>query len=249
MGYARIVQYADVVEWYEYEKNYVNVPRKQLTELDKKRRLEARKLRIYVPKSKFSVKRAKTNFFQIVAGTLHEKGRPVLLTLTMHEDNVSVTKGYQYIHDFKKRLIGSSKLCSTFTYIAVPEFQKRGRLHFHLLTWGLPIEVCENERNTRNIQRQYGKGFVDVRVANDSSPKLASYLAKYMSKTYQDERLVFHKAYTCSRDVAKTRSYGSNTLTTYSSELIPDDACIQKIDSYNTQYMGRCSLTKYKIKN
>jgi len=244
MGYARVVQYADVVEYYEYDKEITPrrpPPRKSLLE---RNRAKARRL-LGVPKSKFSVKRAKTQFFRICAEALYTRGRPLFLTLTFAQEFVSITSGYQAINELTKHI--KSKMGETIAYIAVPEWQKKGKLHFHLLVWGLSQKNYQNERSTRNLQRLYGKGFLDVRLAYDNSPKLASYFAKYFTKAYTDTRLGARKAYTTSRSIIKPRQVGSNTLTSYTDIILPQKLAITETVSYDTQYLGRCRLTKYKI--
>lgn len=243
MGYARIVQYGDITELYEYEKDHVSTARTRYkSELEKKRDRERRKQ--WVPKSEYSIRRAKTQFFKICSEALYTKGVPMFITLTNHEDDVSVDAGYKHIRQFKDNV--KNKMGKAISYIAVPEWQKKGRLHYHLLVWGLCPKEAETERSTRNLQRLYGKGFVDVRMAYDSSPKLASYFAKYFTKAYTERRLSNKKAYTTSRTIDKPRTYGSNAFNAVSDLIIPDATCIIKIDTYNTKYLGRCSLTKYK---
>jgi len=236
MGYARIVQYADITEYYEYDKDF-RPPR---------RRKKPSKRSIQKFKSEFSARRARRQFVKVVTNTLYERGCPLLVTLTTHVPDVQLTEGYKFIRQFKEHV--KSQMGKTFTYIAVPEWQKNGRLHFHLLCWGLlsSREEAEAERHNRNLQRCYGRGFLDVRFANDSSPKLAGYLGKYMSKAYQDERLAGRKAYTSSRDVDKVRTHGSNALSTYSDELIPNVEALQQTHTYETMYLGRCRVSIYK---
>jgi len=247
MGYTRVVQYADVVELYEYEKAHVNRGGvRQSSKLDRKRRAERKSLSL--PKSAFSQRQSKTRFFQICSEALYTRGAPHLVTLTNHENNVSLDEGYRNIYAFKEQI--KNKMGVTITYIAVPEWQKKGRLHFHLLVWGLLGQAVSEhtERDTRNLQRLYGKGFLDVRLAYDNSPKLASYLTKYFTKSNNSTYLKGRKAYTTSRGIVKPRTYGSNAFDAYRDIIVPEDTCISEVVQYNTQYLGRCSLTKYKTK-
>jgi len=244
MGYTRIVQYADVTEVYEYEKDYINRSRgRSSSKLEKKRRKE--RANMYIPKSKFSINQAKRRFFQICSEALYTRGAPHLITLTNHENDVSIIEGYRNIYAFKKAI--ANQMGVTIAYIAVPEYQKKGRLHFHLLVWGLLGQAIseETERDTRRLQRLYGKGFLDVRLSYDNSPKLASYFAKYFTKTYTDSNRKGAKAYTTSRGIVKPRTYGSNAFDAYRDLIVPDDSCINSVVQYNTKYLGRCGLTKY----
>jgi len=263
MGYTKIVQYGNTTEIYEYEREYrLQVRTRTLSRLERKRRSEARLQAIsrgQVQKSKYALRRAKTNFFRLVSETLHQRGKPLFITLTVNGEHISVPKAYQYLAQFKTKV--ENKMGTTVTYIAVPEFQKKsGRIHLHVLAWGIPNPTIieTTERNTRNLQRLYRRGFLDVRFAYDNSPKLASYLAKYMQKANADRRLSGKKAYTTSRGINRPRIQGSNTLSEYlrlygpESEysLKPDEKDIdhEQIRTYDTEYLGKCKLTIIKTK-
>jgi hypothetical protein len=86
--------------------------------------------------------------------------------------------------------------------VLVPEFQKRGAVHFHALYWGLPEALFRKERETRTLSRLWGHGFVFLKET-DGHEKLAFYLAKYFTKAYQDPRLRNQKSYVASRNVKR----------------------------------------------
>lgn len=241
MGYAKIVQYADRTEYLEYERKIQPDRRRYISRAEKKRRKQKK---VWVQKSKYAIRRAKSNFIKLVVNALYEKGRPFLITLTMHEIDVSLAQGYAYLAKFKYYV--KSKMGKTLSYIAVPEWQKKGRLHYHLLCWGLREIDAITERDTRNLQRCYAKGFLDVRYAYDNSEKLAGYLAKYFTKGLGDSRTQGRRAYNATRDITRPRIQGSNTLSAYASDILPDNLYIKEVVSYDTQYLGRCVLTKYK---
>jgi len=246
MGYARIVQYGEITEYYEYEKPFISHRERHIpTKKDKERAKERR--RLGVPRTEFSIRRAKINFYHLVAENLYRRGAPALVTLTNHLPDVSLTEGYRNLSNFKKNV--KSEMGKTVTYIAVPEYQKNGRLHYHVLMWGIGEAEAKFERGTRNLQRLYGKGFVDVRLAYDSSPKLASYLAKYFTKANSDPRNVGRRTYTASRDINRPRAYGSNALSAYANEILVDPLDAFDVVEYNTKYLGRCRLLKYKKQN
>jgi len=234
MGYTRIVQYGDITEIYEYE-NALS-PRQK----GKPRKKARRSIKKY--RSVRSCKRARFSFFRLVAENLKRKGSPAFLTLTMGNSDTDLSRGYRYILDFKRNV--KNKMGITISYIAVPEWQKKGRLHFHLLVWGLESVSQDSETNNRNIQRCYARGYVDFRHARDNSPKLATYLAKYMAKAYEDERLGGRRAYSSTRDIVKIRSYGSNSLSLYTSMILPENSTTIRDVMYNVPYLGRCRLTR-----
>jgi len=243
MGYMRIDQYADIVEVRDYEKNYIPHRIHHVSKALKKRRKNKDNVQRF--RSPFSIRRARNKFFHLVAENLYRRGNPCIITLTYYRADISINEGYSSILSFKRNV--KNQMGETLTYIAVPEKQKSGRLHFHLLAWGIDKSRAVTERSTRNLQRQFGKGYLDVRFAYDSSPKLAGYLSKYFSKSYGSNDTTWKRAYSCSRDVYKPRYAGSNTLSSYG-DLIPDVQYLQEVTSYDTMYFGKCQLTKYKIK-
>jgi len=117
----------------------------------------------------------------------------------------------------------------------------------HLLVFNLQTEHISSERNTRNLQRQYRRGYLDIRLASDRSPKIAGYMAKYMAKGYGDRRFTSGRAYTTSRNIAKVGIYGTNTLDFWVDRLTPGE--LAKIDEYDVKYMGKCIKTTYVNKN
>lgn len=268
MGYRKIVQYGNVTEVFDYEKNLKTENKRTIkanlrknnnklyhaiygtTDIKKERQkrvlASTRKKGIYT-RSPSSIRRAKTTFFKlchhnnVYADTIH------FVTLTFSFD-VTYEKARQYQSDFFKRLKQQFEE-SPISYISVPELTKKGRFHFHILVYNLPPETEENERSTRNIQRQFQRGYVDVRFAAYNSSGIAGYMAKYMSKALTDPKYETVRGYNCSRNIKKFRSFGSNTLNEYEDMIIPTSnvANVEKA-TYDVPYLGTCSYRKITTK-
>ncbi len=250
MGYTKIIQSGDLIEKYEYEKPPPErVPRKvkpgriapwsdQLTEERRADCIHKRRIS--------SINRCRQSFFRLVRANLHA-GAPILLTLTML-DIVDLRTAYACYHEFGQRLrriIGKNT-----SWIAVPEFQKRDAVHFHVLIWNLPHEYIETEPDTRRIQNLWRAGYVDL-VQTDGSPKLATYLAKYMSKAMQDPRLLGQKAYSASRNILRPVSFNTQTSVNTACEVwgITDETKPEYDREFDTKWMGKCRYTSYSIQN
>jgi len=240
MGYTSIVQYGEVTEIYEYEKP-----------LRKKKKPKKRRK---VPKTKYfrsrrSVARAKKNFFRLVHHNVVSASTVAFVTLTLTHD-ATRRQFTQYLSDFTKRInkYYESKGYPPVSYIGVPELTKKARLHLHLLMFDLQAAHITGERVTRNLQRQYRRGYLDIRSATDRSPKIAGYMAKYMAKGYKSIAVNGGRAYTTSRTIKKIGVYGSNTFDEYLDLLVPD-VPIAKIDEYEVKYWGKCTKTTYITKN
>ncbi len=211
MGYNKIISYGDTLEVYEYEKDLYrlvegrNDKRKNNSsdadfDTSGKNSLSERDSEVASGKRSDNARRSVVAFRRLVASNLGGSARPVLVTLT-YRDNFTDLKGsYKHHSTFVQSL--RYKYGKAFKYISVPEFQKRGAVHFHALFWGLPESVFLHERETREIAGTWGKGFVFLKET-DGDNKLAVYLTKYMSKAFLDPKLKNQKAYTASKNVLR----------------------------------------------
>lgn len=243
MGYVKVVQYGTVTEIYQYQKDYVP-QRKRNTRRAKRRKSETyrRNYSVFLRRSR-SVRRAAQNFFRIVAANIQRPQNLAFVTLTCYE-NLDVTVGYRALADFFKRLRAKTK--HDITYIAVPEFQKRGSLHFHVLVWGLSEEVAGKERTTRNCQRQWARGYVDIRLANRKGLGIAGYMAKYLVKGLTDNRLANRRAYTTGGKVYRPTAKGFYQGDDEMVSLLTPEFLPTKKSVYNTKYLGECTHRVYQ---
>lgn len=236
--YVKIVKSGDLIETYVYEKTPITSrPRR------KEKVSSPGRFRRVVRRRGDNIARTRKNFRRLVQSNLTGVELPALLTLTM-VDVVRVDHAYICLKGFfsvLKRDFGRG-----LRYIAVPEFQKRSAVHFHILIWGLPKEIIENERVYRTLQHIWALGFVDC-VQTDGSIKLAGYLAKYMSKSVQDERLAGRQAYTCSRNVM--RSVLGSTFKGFEGvgDVIFKSQENLTSRKFMTQWLGECSYTLSRI--
>ncbi|OGH81168.1 MAG: hypothetical protein A3I29_01725 [Candidatus Magasanikbacteria bacterium RIFCSPLOWO2_02_FULL_44_11] len=125
-------------------------------------------------KTQFSINRTRTEIRRLV------NSNPQLtkfLTLTFAE-NITDLKDANYVfNQFVKRI---SYRYSDFEYLAVPEFQQRGAVHYHLLC-NLPF--IEQEA----IAQMWGQGFIKINRLNNVT-NVGAYVCKYLSKDMFDER-------------------------------------------------------------
>lgn len=208
MGYAKVISYSDIVEIYTYEKNPRPTGRKKravqsgVDIKDIPSSGEDVSYEIQPPKvrSKESARRAVLAFKRLVRANLDGYSYPVLASLTYAENMGDLGQARKDFNAFAKRL--KSTFGQSLRYIAVAEFQRRGAVHFHTLLWGIPQGAVRTERHTRLVAGLWGRGFTDI-AETDGSPKLAGYLAKYLSKTFADTRLLNKKAYITSQNIQR----------------------------------------------
>jgi len=255
MGYTKVIQSGNIIEVYEYSGN--------LTQRKKRKRESYIRRARSTSRRGDNVNRLQKNFVRLVRSNLTGSECPAFFTLTVAEV-VRVELGYRFFTEFISRL--RRVFGKHFKYIAVPEFQVRGAIHFHVLFWGFKKEVIENEvpsvktfgeggniklgevkRGSRFFQRLWQRGTVDC-FLTDGSPKLASYVSKYMSKALFDDRLLAQKAYICSRNVMRSVSLKTSTVLNFASGIWGIDLKKPVVEKhFDTHWLGKGRYRLYDM--
>jgi len=280
MGYVKINQFANVTEIYAYDKeikprtpNHLKAFKlanniknnEQYTSFDivkqrkKLQRIQSKAKGIYKRKDS-SIKRSKDNFFRLCHHNNYSANTIHFLTLTFAYD-LSFKTACRHVARFMEKIQTHSSEIPT-SYISVPELTKKNRFHFHLLVYNLPTRLAgqtvragnaiyTTERETRNLQRFFERGYVDIVPATYTSRGIAGYMAKYMAKSLEDTRYESSRGFNCSRNIKKIRSAGGNSLNQYDDMIIPTDNLVSiDISEYNVPYLGKCQYKKItSIKN
>lgn len=110
-------------------------------------------------------------------------------TLTFKDNVTDLKFANNEFHNFNRRMNYYCKKhgYDKFEYIAVPEFQKRGAVHYHLLC-NLPYTKASE------LEKVWGNGFIKINKI-DNVDNVGAYITKYMTKDYDDERLVGNRCY------------------------------------------------------
>jgi hypothetical protein len=253
MGYNKFIKFGNNVETYEYEKDihiFHGVIKRY--KIDDEEKEVDENAEFDIGKRKDNARRASTAFRRLVSSNLDEKVRPLLLTSTYETNETDLKKAY-YDH---KLFVQTLKYTygKNLKYICVPEFQRRGAVHFHALFWGLPVDVLLPECKTgyyKNVSptlsKIWGQGFVFLKET-DGNDKLSSYLAKYMAKAFTDPRLKNQKAYASSRNVSRPYVVsGISSLWRLVDDWVGEDAVPIKEKEYETAYLGKVRYKLYKI--
>lgn len=236
MSYTKTIMYGDNLEIYEYEHlpppHKRGVRKKDKPKLDEDKKFEKRK---------DNVNQAKRSFRRLVGANLSEK--PLLISLTYKENMQDIHIGYKDYRSFIQAL--RYEYGKDVKYIAVPEFQKRGAVHFHCLFWGLPHDVFLKEKKDRTIAKIWGNGFVDI-IETDGHGKLSSYLAKYMAKAFVDKHLKSQKAYVSSRNIERP-VVDKNAIASFYLYQHTKETDLPILDnSYKTKWTGQCRHRWFK---
>ncbi len=119
-------------------------------------------------------------------------------------------------------------------YIAVPEFQKRGAVHYHLLC-NLPY-ISANK-----LAEIWGLGFVKINKI-DEVDNVGAYVSKYMSKDNDDTRLVGRRSYFVSQGLKRPVELYNNEV--LESEIVN---CLVAHKEYSAVFHNDCcGVINYK---
>ncbi len=163
------------------------------------------------------------------------------ITLTYAENMEDVAKSKKDLEYFVKNI---KKVKKDFKYIAIPEFQKRGAIHFHLLT-NLSLQdnniITKQKNNNKYYDVKYwNKGFTSYEDISGDVKKIVGYISKYMTKDNADDRLFNFKRYTASQNLIKPVtefiSMRDKTSREWLINYFKDKECIYNntyVDDYN----------------
>lgn len=164
------------------------------------------------------------------------------ITLTFAENVTNIKEANKTFNTWRTQI---KKEFSDFKYICVPEFQKRGAVHYHLITNlflnNKLIILQENKKNCYDV-KFWKHGFSSVYSLNGINA--VAYISKYLTKNI-DNRLFSHKRYFYSKNLIIPKVeyliYNDNKSLDYIQDLIKTKVlCFS--NSYKVEY------TKEKIK-
>lgn len=138
-----------------------------------------------------------------------------------------------------------------FDYIAVREFTKKGRIHFHAL---MDFDVTgKSEDDIKAVERYWGEdiwkhGFVDIKAVQGQVDNIGAYLIKYMTKGVAEEVFKGRKLYLTSKGLKRPV-----TLTGDAAEMvIAEYGLLGKkevfTNSYESEYLGHIAYREYNLK-
>lgn len=128
------------------------------------------------------------------------------ITLTFADNITDVktaNKEFRYFIDKVRRVK------KDFKYLCITEFQKRGAIHYHLLT-----NVCINDSSLMYSQednpkfkhiKYWNKGFSSIEILRGDPKKIIGYISKYMTKDI-DNRLFGKHRYFYSQNLIKPKA-------------------------------------------
>lgn len=187
---------------------------------------------------KRKVSRARTNIMRLIQTNFVDVGKLITLTFKKTDkfDIKSLTDCNKRLPHFRSKL---RKLFPDYRYISVPEFQKRGAVHYHMVM-DLPYVPIED------LRKCWPYGFVKINKIFNTS-KVAWYLSKYLSKNVNDSRFNGHRCYSRSNNIQKPKVFYGNHLEKalkYLSKLGIDPIYQKKLRS---EWYGKITCESYNL--
>ncbi len=175
------------------------------------------------------------------------------ITLTFADNVIDIkfaNKKFKYFVDKIRRIF------KDFKYICIPEFQKRGAVHYHLLT-NISISdtrfIYEQDDNSYFKHIKYwNDGFTKVDNIDKDIKKIVGYISKYMTKDI-DNRLFNHHRYLFSKNLIKpsTSFINSNNINhvNFLCSLLENRNLIYENTYYDLYYNGLIHFEEYLLKD
>lgn len=134
------------------------------------------------------------------------------ITLTFKENITDIAYANRIFHAW---VVNVRKIKKDFKYVAVPEFQKRGAVHYHVLSnlgkndSGIIMPQKSRTEKTKDITtlfdvKYWSRGFARVDFIKSDYKKIYSYICKYMTKDI-DNKLFGKHRYLNSQNINKPR--------------------------------------------
>lgn len=159
-------------------------------------------------------------------------------TLTYAEHVTDIEESNYEFMKFIQRLNYQLKI--RLKYSAVIEFTKRGRIHYHLVTYNLPYTP------NKQLAEIWGHGFVKINKI-DQVDNVGAYVTKYMTKDNDDPRLKGKKCHFSSRGLKKPTEEIIDEKQKESLEQALEQYEAFRAD-FDTDYLGKITYRQYNTK-
>jgi hypothetical protein len=171
---------------------------------------------------------------------------PIFTTLTFAENITDLDFANNEFKKFIKRLgyeIKGQKY-SFLKYIAVVEFQERGAIHYHIIFFNLPYMENIYDR----FRELWTHGSSNIKAVR-SIRNIGFYLAKYLTKSGDSDRLEFRKHYFVSNGLKKPDIIWLEEVIDMIKNIIPEESKTNKRPiRFQTDYLGEIERNYYNLK-
>lgn len=172
---------------------------------------------------------------RLITANFSEKSK--FITLTFAENITDMDRANREFTKFIQRM---RRRYGKFKYLAVIEFQKRGAVHYHMIS---DLPYIENEK----MAGIWRNGFVRINEIRHVD-NVGAYVVKYMTKESENPLLRSRKTFFPSRGLIRPEDIKGDTA-----EAINEDIKAQKkspvfTNEYETELQGICHYAEYNLK-
>lgn len=160
------------------------------------------------------------------------------LTLTFNDSNdFNINDLRECLIYYQKFIRKIKTLYPDFKYITVPEFQKRGAVHYHLIC---KFPFTSNDE----IAKIWGHGYIKVKAITNPQGA-AIYLTKYLSKKF-DSKKHGHRLYYTSKNLEQPKVfYGEKAELIRQALEKSNKVSLSYMSSYQTPKNGKAEFKQY----
>lgn len=168
--------------------------------------------------------------------------KPVFVTLTFKENVTDIRRANAIYTAFIKRLNYQvfKRKRQDLKYIVVPELQKRGAVHYHIVFFNLPW-IAQVYNFFREV---WGQGAVNVKTVRNRQ-HLVNYVTKYISKDISSQFAKNTKRYMTSKGLYKPQEMYNQDIITYATISLPSKPKFEH--TYQTETLGQVNYKFYRL--
>lgn len=181
--------------------------------------------------------RAKNNMCRLILTNEDKFKTFITLTFSSHITDISIAN-----HEFHKFIAKIKRVFPQLLYVAVPEFQKNGRVHYHFISnISYDNDVVINENiSLKELYHKYGNTVnlepykeQNIKLSNDENMNDRKIVLRLQDGKWENTKKTYNKK-TKNYKIFKTIKYWNNGF----SNIMPLNLlCGQNISGYMSKYM------------
>jgi len=234
--YLKVIQTGHVIEIYEFEKLPV-LPGKKKDNRDENylEKFEDYDFDNTLTDRQNNQHKARNNLRRLITANFDSNSK--FITLTFKENVTDVKQANKEFKKFIQRL--RYRYGKNFKYANVIQFQKRGAVHYHMMS-DLPYIPHED------LEKIWGKGFVYVNKITHVD-NVGAYMIRYMGKDMTDTRLMGQKSYMTSRNLVRPREYVGDEAEQILKSFNLENKKRVYASSYTNEHLGLSLYKQYNL--
>lgn len=261
MPYYKLIQCGHVLEVYKYDKAPVNF---SITH-EEENKPDPEKEWIYETEktskedySRYNANVRRNKLRRMILANFNENSKFITLTFKENVTDLDIAN-----KEFKKFIQRMKQRFDDFKYLAVIEFQKRGAVHYHMISdlpfiqKGLLYSLWQNRKISRSKKSNFycigeipsgcKQGFVKINNISHVD-NVGAYIVKYMTKESDNPLLENRKTYLYSKNLIKETVITGDTAESIieSMDLNYKDPVYQ--NEYETEFLGMARYKEYNLK-